>query len=78
MGGVVGLREGERNRDLSQECGSRLGARILQLPLRPLLEAEQWLPLTHFALVGRDGKLLESVLALYWIRLGSIGTERPV
>jgi hypothetical protein len=56
MGGVVGLREGERNRDLSQECGSRPAARILQLPLWQLLEAEQWLPLPHFALVGRDGE----------------------
>jgi hypothetical protein len=35
--------------------------RILQLPLRKLLEPLQWLPLPHFALVGRVGKPLESV-----------------
>jgi hypothetical protein len=30
--GTVGLREGERNMEISQECGSGGAARILQLP----------------------------------------------
>jgi hypothetical protein len=55
--GTVGLREGERNMEISQECGSGGAARILQLPLRQLLEAAQWVPHPHFALVGRDGEV---------------------
>jgi hypothetical protein len=55
--GTIGLREGERNMEISQECGSGGAARILQLPLRQLLEAAQCVPLPHFALVGRDGEV---------------------
>jgi hypothetical protein len=59
--GAVGLREGERNREISQECSSG-GARILQLPLRQLLEAAQCLPLPQFALVRMDAEAAGVVL----------------
>jgi hypothetical protein len=55
--GTVGLREGERILEISQECSNGGVPRILQLPLRELLEAAQCVLLPHCTLVGRDGEV---------------------